>query len=55
VINQFIIIKIKGLGALLIRRDCANLLKKQYFGGGTINYASNSSMDVHFREDISER
>ena len=29
-----------GLGALLIRRDSASILKKQYYGGGTIAVAS---------------
>ncbi|KAI1706392.1 aminotransferase class-V domain-containing protein [Ditylenchus destructor] len=44
-----------GLGALLIRRDRASLLKKSYFGGGSVNFVSDSSFFVEYRDEISDR
>ena len=44
-----------GLGALLVRNDCANILKKSYFGGGTVS-ASISREKFHIsRPIVSER
>lgn len=44
-----------GLGALLVRNDCANLLQKSYFGGGTVS-ASISRTRFHIpRPALEER
>jgi len=44
-----------GLGALLVRNDCADLLQKSYFGGGTVS-ASISRAKFHLsRPVLSER
>lgn len=44
-----------GLGALLVRNDCADLLQKSYFGGGTVS-ASISRAKFHIpRPVLSER
>ena len=44
-----------GLGALLVRNDCADLLRKSYFGGGTVS-ASISRTKFHIpRPVLSER
>ena len=44
-----------GLGALLVRNDCADLLQKSYFGGGTVS-ASISRAKFHIpRPILSER
>lgn len=44
-----------GLGAMLVKNSSADLLKKVYFGGGTVQ-VSLSQQKVHIlRNDISER
>ena len=44
-----------GLGALLVRNDCADLLQKNYFGGGTVS-ASMSRAKFHIpRPALCER
>ena len=40
-----------GLGALLVRNDCANLLQKSYFGGGTVS-ASISRAKFHIPRPV---
>lgn len=32
-----------GLGALIVRNDMTNFMRKRYFGGGTVVYASEES------------
>ncbi|KAJ3181590.1 hypothetical protein HDU85_003532 [Gaertneriomyces sp. JEL0708] len=47
-----------GVGALIVRRDIAHLLKKKYFGGGTVaalTVAEKEPAWVIPREDISSR
>lgn len=44
-----------GLGALLVRRDAAPLLRKSYYGGGTVK-ATDSWTDFHvLRDQLHER
>ena len=40
-----------GLGALLVRNDCADLLQKSYFGGGTVS-ASISKAKFHIPRPV---
>ena len=40
-----------GLGALLVRNDCADLLQKSYFGGGTVS-ASISRAKFHIPRPV---
>ena len=40
-----------GLGALLVRNDCADLLQKRYFGGGTVS-ASISRSKFHIPRPV---
>lgn len=43
-----------GIGALIVRNECAEeCLKKQYFGGGSVNYVTDSFVD--FRTNLSQR
>ena len=44
-----------GLGALLVRRSSAQLLKKHYFGGGAVEFAGVNKTCVKYRDDISHR
>lgn len=39
-----------GLGALLVRKDCAGLLSKAYYGGGTVK-ATDSWSRFHVTKD----
>lgn len=32
-----------GLGALIVKNDMTNFMRKKYFGGGTVVYASEES------------
>lgn len=44
-----------GVGALLVSRRGAEVLRKRYFGGGTINYAFPHTMEYQMRETFHER
>ena len=44
-----------GLGALLVRRDRADLLCGRYFGGGTVNAYSSSSLFHAPRQGLHDR
>ena len=44
-----------GLGALLVRNDCQNLLDKTYFGGGTVQATISGENFRVFRSDFSNR
>ncbi|CAG8566047.1 15232_t:CDS:10, partial [Acaulospora morrowiae] len=44
-----------GLGALLIKSELKPLLRKRYFGGGTINAIAYDKQWQEFREDLSGR
>lgn len=44
-----------GVGALLVSRRGEEVLRKRYFGGGTVNYAFPHSMDHQLRETFHER
>jgi molybdenum cofactor sulfurtransferase len=44
-----------GLGALLVRRDCASLLGKAYYGGGTVKATDSWKMFHVARDQLHER
>lgn len=44
-----------GLGALLVRRDCAALLSKVYYGGGTVKATDSWSMFHVPRDQLHDR
>ncbi|XP_050405457.1 molybdenum cofactor sulfurase isoform X1 [Patella vulgata] len=44
-----------GLGALLVKNDSCHVLKKEYFGGGTVSVSSAQENFHIFRDNISER
>jgi molybdenum cofactor sulfurtransferase len=44
-----------GLGALLVRNDCRDLLKKTYFGGGTVQAIISGENFRVFQSDLSSR
>lgn len=44
-----------GIGALLIRNDSLSMLKKKYFGGGTVKVSISSERFMEFRDKVSER
>ncbi|VDK62059.1 unnamed protein product, partial [Gongylonema pulchrum] len=43
-----------GIGALLVRTDRTHLLKKSYFGGGTVKVVVPDAMEVHPRDHFVE-
>ena len=44
-----------GLGLLLVRRDAAPLLRRRYFGGGTVLAVASESGFVHHRPELHDR
>ncbi|KAH7729098.1 Protein MOCS-1 [Aphelenchoides avenae] len=44
-----------GLGALLVRRDRGHLLRKRYFGGGTVKFESPTTFLVDYKDDLSAK
>ncbi|XP_062591879.1 molybdenum cofactor sulfurase-like [Saccostrea cucullata] len=44
-----------GLGALLVKNSSASLLKKTYFGGGTVSASSATEMFHVFRPNLADR
>ena len=44
-----------GLGALIARTDAGNILRKRYFGGGTVQASVGAGLFWRERKDLSER
>lgn len=44
-----------GLGALIVKKSSANVLRKIYYGGGTVNVALSSALFHVKRENLHER
>ncbi|VDD86748.1 unnamed protein product [Enterobius vermicularis] len=44
-----------GIGALIVRHDSMELLKKNYFGGGTVRLMVPDDFSVFYKNDFSER
>ncbi|KAI6210488.1 Molybdenum cofactor sulfurase [Aphelenchoides besseyi] len=44
-----------GIGALIIRRSQAHLLRKRFIGGGTVEFLSSDKFEHRFKMDIEKR